>query len=347
VSEQKSEQSMWVIYRRAVPGGTARRASVLPMLKFVARRILLGVVIMLVISVLVFVATEALPGDAAVAKLGRAATPEALAAFRAHYHLNEPIISQYFSWLGELLRGQLGVSLIAPESVASLIGQRIGNSVVLLLLAGLLGIPFAVALGIVSATRRDGLFDHSAGVALLALAALPEFVIGIALTLLLATNVLHVLPPASLLNPEQSVWSQLKLVLLPALTLALAITPYITRMARASMIEALESDYVAMARLKGLREPRVLLRYAFPNASAPTLQAIALCLAYLMGGVVVVETVFQYPGVGLALYSAIQDRDLPVIQALVLMIAVVYLVVSIGADVLTTLMTPRLRTQLK
>jgi len=313
----------------------------------VLRRIVLGVVIMFVISILVFVATQALPGDAAVAKLGRAATPVALAAFRAHYHLSEPAIEQYFSWLGDLLQGKLGYSLSAPESVTTLIGQRIGNSVVLLLFASLIGIPIAIALGIVSAKRRDGVFDHATSFAILGLAGLPEFVIGISLTLLLATNVVHILPATSLLNPQQSIWSQLKLVLLPAFTLAIAIAPYIVRMTRASMIEALESDYVAMARLKGVRERRVLLRYAFPNASAPTFQAIALSLAYLMGGAVVVETVFQYPGVGLALVSAIQNRDLPTIQALVLLITLVYLTVSIAADVLTTIMTPRLRTQMK
>jgi peptide/nickel transport system permease protein len=334
---------------KRTPASTAaktRPGSALPIVKFVGRRILLGVVIMFVISILVFVATEALPGSAAVAKLGKAATPAAVAAFKAHFHLNQPLIQQYFSWLGELLQGKFGYSLIAPESVGTLVGQRIGNSMVLLLFAAAIGIPVAVTLGIVSATRRDGAFDHVSNLTLLGLAGLPEFVIGIALTLLLATNVLHVLPAASLLNPQESIWSQLNLVLLPAITLALAITPYIARMTRASMIEVLESDYVAMARLKGLRERRVLLRYAFPNASAPTFQAIALCLAYLIGGVVVVETVFQYPGVGLALVSAIDDRDLPTIQALVLLITAVYLTVSIGADLLTTIMTPRLRTQL-
>lgn len=322
-------------------------SSWLPILKFILRRILLGVATMFVISILVFLATEALPGDAAVAKLGRSATPEALAAFRAHYHLNEPVFSQYFLWLGQVLRGDFGISLSTSLPVTHLIGQRVVNSLVLLLFSALIGIPIALALGIYTARHRDGVFDHTTNTILLALAALPEFVIGIILTLLLATNVWHVLPATSLLNPQESVWSQLKYVLLPAFTLALAITPYIARMTRASMIESLESDYVAMARLKGLPDRRVLLRYAFPNASAPTFQAIALSLAYLMGGVVVVETVFQYPGIGLALVGAIQGRDLPVIQALVLLITFFYLVVSIGADVLSTLMTPRLRTQLR
>jgi peptide/nickel transport system permease protein len=327
-------------------GWRRRRGSSLPILKFVLRRVALGVVIMFVISILVFLATEALPGDAAVAKLGRNATPVALAAFRAEYHLNEPVIQQYFAWLGRLLQGNLGVSLSASESVGALIGQRIGRSLVLMLVSALIGVPLAITLGVASARFRDSVFDHGVGIVLLALVSLPEFVIGVMLIFILATNVFHLFPPVSLINPQESIWSQLNLVLLPAFTLTLAITPYIARMARASMLEALESDYVAMARLKGLPERRVLMRYAFPNASGPTLQATALCLAYLMGGVVVVETVFQYPGVGLALVDAIEARDLPTVQALVLLITLVYLIVSIGADVLTTIMTPRLRTQL-
>lgn len=324
-----------------------RRGNAWPIVKLVLRRLLLGIVIMFVISILVFTATQALPGDAAVAKLGRAATPAALAAFRENFHLDEPLIQQYFAWLGDLLHGELGVSLTSPLPVSDLISDRIANSLVLLLVAGLIGIPISVALGILSARRRDGVFDHTSSLVLLALAALPEFVIGIILTLLLATNVAHVFPATSILDPDQSIWSQLEFVWLPAITLALAVAPYIARMTRASMIEVLESDYVAMARLKGLNERRVLLRYAFPNASGPTFQAVALCLAYLLGGAVVVETVFQYPGIGLALVTAIQNRDLPVIQALVLLITLVYLVVSIGADLLTTVLTPRLRTQLK
>lgn len=319
----------------------------MPIVKLVARRIGLGVLIMFVVSILVFLATQALPGDAAVAKLGRAATPAALAAFREHFHLNQSFISQYFSWLNDLLHGRLGVSLTTSVSVGTLIGQRIGNSLVLLLLAALIGIPVALVLGVWSSVRRDGAFDHATSVTLLGLAALPEFVIGVTLTLLLATNVFHVFPAASLVNPQESIWSQLNYVLLPAITLALAITPYIARMIRASMIEVLQSDYVAQARLNGVRERRVIVGHALTNAAGPTLQAIALTLAYLMGGVVVVETVFQYPGVGLALVNAIQNRDLPVVQALVLLIAAVYIVVNIGADVVTILWTPRLRTQLK
>jgi peptide/nickel transport system permease protein len=318
-----------------------------PLVKFVFGRVALGVVTMFVVSIIVFAVTQALPGNAAVGKLGRTATPEAKQAFLEHYHLDDPLPSQYVRWLGDNLRGDFGRSLITSEEVTTVIGQPTGNSLVLVLFAALIGIPLALLVGIVAAMRRGTAFDHVSSLVVLALAGLPEFVVGIGLTVLLATNVFHVLPPASLLDPQESIWTQLRFVLLPAFTLALVITPYIARLIRASMIEVLESDYVAMARLKGVRERRVIVRHAFVNASGPTLQAIALTLAYLAGGVVVVETVFQYPGVGLALNGAIENRDLPVIQAIVLLIALIYLIVTITADLLTTVASPRLRTQLK
>jgi peptide/nickel transport system permease protein len=296
---------------------------------------------------LVFAATEALPGGAAVAKLGRQATPEAIAAFQSLYHLNHPVYMQYVLWLGDVVRGHLGISLSSGLPVTRLIGQRIVNSFVLLLAASVIGIPIGVLVGCASALKRDGHVDRLATIAVLTLAALPEFVVGVALILLLATNVVHVFPAASLLNPGEDAWSQLNAVALPAFTLAIAIIPYVARMSRASMIEALESEYVAMARLSGIREVRVVTRYALVNAAGPTLQAIALSLAYLIGGTVVVETVFQYPGIGLALVSAIQNRDLPVVQALVLLIALVYIVVTMCADIVTVALTPRLRTQLR
>jgi peptide/nickel transport system permease protein len=328
--------------RRRFAGGSAW-----PLVKLVGRRLLLGIVIMFVITILVFVTTEALPGTAAVVKLGRAATPEAIQAFNAHYHLNDPLLSQYFLWLGDLVRGHFGASLITSVPVTSLVGQRIVNSLALMLCAGVIGFPLALVIGFWSAKRRDGRFDHTVNGGLLALAALPEFVLGIGLLVVLATNVTHVLPAASLLNPQKSVWSQLQYLVLPALVLALVNVPYIARLVRASMIEVLESDYVAMARLNGLSERRVLWRHAAVNAAGPTVQAIGLTLAYLAGGDVIVETVFQYPGVGLAFYEAILNRDLPVIQALTLLTACAVVVLNIGADVVTILVSPRLRTRLR
>jgi peptide/nickel transport system permease protein len=172
-------------------------------------------------------------------------------------------------------------------------------------------------------------------------------VVAVGVVLLLATNVLHVFPAASLLNPQQSVWSQLHFVWAPAITLALICIPYVARMVRQSTIEVLESDYVAMARLKGVRERRVIWRHALVNGAGPTVQAIGLTLGYLAGSTLVVETVFQYPGIGLALYNAVQNRDLPVVQALVLLIAVAYILINITTDLVTILISPRLRTELR
>lgn len=324
-----------------------RRSSMWPLTKFVLRRVAWGGVVLFVVTLIVFAATQALPGGAAVAKLGRLGTPAALKSFREHYHLNEPLLTQYFAWLGDLIHGHLGSSLTTGVSVNALVGGRIGNTLCLMTMTAVFGVPLALLLGIIQASYRDTRFDHGTSALLVALAALPEFVVGIALIFLLATNISHVFVPASLLNPTESAWVQLNLVLLPAIALALVIAPYIARMIRASMIEVLESDYVTMARLKGLSERRVLFKHAFVNAAGPTIQVIALCLIYLMGGVVVVETVFQYPGVGLALVNAIQDRDLPVIQALVLLIAFVYVAINLAADVITIIVSPRARTSLK
>jgi peptide/nickel transport system permease protein len=319
----------------------------MPLVKLAVRRLALGVITVWVVTVLVFLATEALPGNAAVAKLGRNATPAATAAFNSLYDLKRPIIVQYASWLGHVVTGHLGVSLITGQSVVSLIGGRLGYSLVLMCFAALVGLPLGLGIGVFAALRRDRWFDHGSAVLTLALAAVPEFIVGVALVVLLATNVFQILPAASLVDPSKSIFDQLNMIVLPGVTLALAITPYIARIIRASMIEVLESNYVAMARLKGLSERRVIWRHAFINAAGPTFQVIALCLAYLAGGVVVVETVFQYPGVGLALVTAVGNRDLPVIQALTLLLAAFYVVVTISADLATAAFSPRVRTALR
>ncbi len=176
------------------------------------------------------------------------------------------------------------------------------------------------------------------------LAALPEFVIGIALVLLFSTSVLHVFPAVSLLAPGEHAWQDLNVVVLPAATLVIAVTPYISRIMRGSMVEVLQSEYVTMARLKGMSERNVIWRHAVPNAVVPAIQVAALQLAWMAGGVVVVEFVFQYPGIGSALISAVGERDVPTVQALALLIAAVYVVVNFLADVWTVLLTPRLRT---
>jgi peptide/nickel transport system permease protein len=314
------------------------------MTRLLLRRIVLGFLTLWVVSVLVFAATQALPGDPARAILGRTATPERLEAVRTQLNLDRPVLEQYAVWFGGVLRGDLGTSLASREPVSELIGKRVGNSALLVLVAGAVAIPLGFALGIAGAVRRDKPLDHGLSLGTLVLAALPEFVIGIVLILLLATGVAQVFPAVSLLSPDEPAWRQLDKVVLPAATLVLAVIPYVTRMVRASMIEVLESEYIEMSRLKGLRERLVVFRHAFPNALVPGIQVTALSLAWLAGGVVVVEFVFRYAGIGEALVNAVANRDLPVVQALALLAATVYVGLNLLADVATILVTPKLRT---
>jgi peptide/nickel transport system permease protein len=315
---------------------------------FILRRVLLGLLTLFLVSLVVFAATQALPSDPARAILGRTATPDSLKALRKQLNLNRPVVSQYTHWLGGIFTGDLGNSLAARgEPVTKVLGKRLQNSAVLVLLAAVISIPLSILLGVISARRRDGPLDHSMSLILLALAALPEFVVGIALVLLFATRVFHVLPAVSLIPPDSSPWQNPKELVLPTVTLVLAVTPYVARIMRASMVEVLESDFVEMARLKGMPERHVLWRHAVPNAIAPAIQVIALNLAYLAGGIVVVEFVFAYPGIGSALVDGVANRDLPIVQALAVLIAAVYVGCNVLADIATILVSPRLRTSLR
>jgi peptide/nickel transport system permease protein len=315
---------------------------------FILRRLLLGLLTLFLVSLVVFAATQALPSDPARAILGRTATPESLKALREQLNLNHSVVSQYTHWLGGIVTGDLGNSLAARgEPVTKVLGKRLENSAVLVLLAAVISIPLSVLLGVISARRRDGPLDHSMSLVLLALAALPEFVVGIALVLLFATRVFHVLPAVSLIPPDSSPWQNLKELVLPTVTLVLAVSPYVARIMRASMVEVLESDFVEMARLKGMPERHVLWRHAVPNAIAPAIQVIALNLAYLAGGIVIVEFVFAYPGIGSALVDGVANRDLPIVQALAVLIAAVYVGCNVLADIATILVSPRLRTSLR
>jgi peptide/nickel transport system permease protein len=310
------------------------------------RRLALGLLLLWLVSVLVFAGTHFLPGDAARVLLGRYATPDSLRALREQLHLMDPLPTQYWNWSRGMLTGQWGMSLVSPQTVSQLVAYRVVNSGVLVLISALIATPLAIAIGTYSATRARSWVDHGVSLATLILAALPAFVIGIALVYLLATNVLHLLPAASIVDPTMSLFAQPGVLVLPALTLVLAVIPYAIRMVRASMIEVLESEYVAMARLKGLPEGRVVIRHALRNAIAPAIQASALNLLFMAGGVVVVETVFGFPGIGSALVEAVNERDIPVIQTLAVLVAAFYIVVNLVADLLVILVTPRLRTRI-
>jgi peptide/nickel transport system permease protein len=314
------------------------------MSRFLLRRVLLGLLILLLVSIVVFAATQALPGNAAAAILGRNATPERLAALTRQLHLNESAVAQYLHWLGGVITGNFGTSAATEQPVSSLLSARILNSAFLVLVSALVALPLSIGLGVWMAVKRDKVTDHVLSLATLSLAALPEFVIGIGLIVLLATNVSHAFPAVSLIPPGQHAWNVPNAVVLPAATLVLAVVPYISRIMRGSMVEVLESEYVTMARLKGLSNRTVIWRHAVPNAIVPAIQVSALQLAYMAGGVVLVEFVFTFPGIGSSLVDAVGNRDIPVVQALVIIIAAVYVVVNLVADLLTIVVTPRLRT---
>ena len=307
------------------------------------RRAGLGVVTLFLVSIVVFVATEVLPGNAAYAVLGKTATPQRLRALEIQLHLNRGLVDQYWIWFSGLLTGHTGTSLANGLGVWSQVAPRLINSAVLVAAAGVIGSVLGVLIGAVAALRKDGWFDHFTSVVSLAVTALPEFVVAIALIILFATVVLHLLPAVSLVPPGTYAWSEPKLLVLPIMTLVIVIVPYILRMMRAAMIEALESDYVEMARLKGLPEWRVVLVHALPNAVAPTIQVIGLNFLYLAGGIVIVEDVFNFPGIGQGLVNAIDDRDIPMIQLIVVVLAAFYVCMNISTDVVALMATPRRR----
>jgi peptide/nickel transport system permease protein len=311
-------------------------------LRLATERILLSLLTLLLVSLIIFLMLEILPGDVASRILGRDATPESLAALRLRLHLGEPALVRYGEWLGNLLTGHIGKSLVSDRPIADILGPRILNTVLLSLYAFVIYIPLTVIPALAQAVRRDGWLDHALSVVTLVLLSMPDFLLG---TILLVGFVIVVplLPAMSLVDETSSAGEYLRAMTLPALTLAIVMAVYAARMLRDNLIEVLDSDYVRMAELKGLTAGRVLLRHALPNAVVPTLNVTALNLAYLVGGVVVVEKVFSYPGFGGLLVDALQLRDLPLIEATIMIAASVYIAANLIADVAAILLNPRLR----
>jgi peptide/nickel transport system permease protein len=313
------------------------------MLKLIARRLGLSLVTLWIVSVIVFAATELLPGDVATALLGREATPETLAKLRSELGLDRPAHQRYFEWLGGALRGDLGTSLAKRGTpVLQLIMERMRNTLLLSGVAALIGLPLALALGIIAGLMRDRPADMAISVVALIGMSLPEFVIGS--LLILTFGVLWaVLPAVTIVQPDASIGELAPNLILPAVTLIIVMVAYIIRMVRTSLINVMTSDYVQMATLKGLPRRRIVLAHALPNALLPTISAVALTVAWLIGGVVIVETIFNYPGVGRLMVSAVQDRDLPLVQALGLLGAAFYITIHLCADLLSLALNPRLR----
>lgn len=316
---------------------------------FVAKRLGAAIVTLLVVSILVFFATEILPGDAASAILGRNATPENLAEVQALMGLDRPAVERYFDWLGGLLTGDLGNSAAGYAQGGELpiwddVKGKLANSFVLAAITSALMVPLALLLGVAAALRAERPTDHAISVTSLAVISLPEFVIG-SLLILLFFSWLDLLPPVSLIPPGTSPLADPEKLVLPVLTLLGVTLAASIRMVRAGMLEVLGTDYVQMARLNGFRERLVIRRYALRNALAPSVQVFAQNIQFLIGGIIVTEFLFNYPGLGKELIDAVSIRDVREVQSLAILIAAFYIVVNLVADLIVFLLVPKLRTQ--
>lgn len=317
-----------------------------PWAAWVAGRLLSSVAGLVVISLLVFITTQALPSDPARVILGPEAPEDAVATLRVQLGLDQPIGRQYLQWVGQLLTGDLGISIDSHLPIAQLLAPRIANSAVLLGLVLVTLVPLALILGIYLALHRDSRLDRTIIPTLVVLKAIPSFAIAFGLVLVFSTNIVHWLPAVSLFDASRPLWSQWSYFVLPGLTLVLTTLPYLTRLVRSSMIEILESEFITHARLRGLPEFQVIWRYALPNGLIPLIQAIALIAGVLLGGALVVEVVFAYPGIGTALNAAVDVRDVPVIQAIVLVLTSAIMLLNLTADIASAFLTPKLRTRL-
>lgn len=315
-----------------------------PVVRLIATRLALSVISLLVVSLIVFSAVELLPGDTAERILGREATKESLAALREQLRLSDPAPERYGRWLGGLVQGDFGRSLVADRPVLPYIEGYLGRTLLLGALALLVHIPLSIGLGLLAAARRDGPLDLAMSAAVLIGMSIPEFVVGIFLIMLLA-NDLQLFPPLALIDQAQSVGEVIHMLALPVITLNFAMTAYVVRQTRNSMTDVLRSDYVRMASLRGLSPFRVLFVHALPNALGPAINAIALNASWLVGGIVVVEVVFNYPGLGRLLVESIRFHDVPMIQAAALTLSAAYIAVNLVADIATMLLNPKLRTR--
>ena len=312
------------------------------LLKLIFKRLGLGLLTLLVVSVLIFFAVELLPGDTAEAILGQGATPETVAALRTQLGLDQPAPIRYFSWLFSALVGDFGVSAVSGEPVINVIGGRFLNTLFLASYAAVIAVPIAITLGVIVALLRNTIFDRVANVLTLTSISSPEFFLGYILILFLAVKT-PAFPAIASLSNDMTFGELLHRTFLPALTLVLVVTAHMMRMTRAAIISLLSSPYIEMARLKGVPPWKVIVAHALPNAWAPIINVVALNLAYLITGVVLVEVVFVYPGIGQALVDAVSKRDFPVVQAASLIFATTFILLNLTADVGSILTNPRLR----
>ncbi|GAB5447889.1 ABC transporter permease [Gymnodinialimonas sp.] len=307
----------------------------------ILQRLALGFVTLFVVSLIIFLGTELLPGDFAQEILGQSATPETVAALREQLGLNDPMVTRYISWLTDVLQGDLGESLANGQSVSELIGRRLGYTLSLAAYAAAIAVPLSLVLGILAALFRNSFFDRFANASALTSISFPEFFVAYILIFYLA-GAGGPFPSISNMRGVEGLGDFLYRTFLPALTLTLVVTAHMMRMTRAAIINLLASPYIEMARLKGMSPMRVVVKHALPNALAPIINVVALNLAYLITGVVVVEVVFVYPGLGQLMVDSVSARDMPVVQGIALVFAAAYVLLNLTADVLATLSNPRL-----
>ncbi|MCB1447852.1 MAG: ABC transporter permease [Rhizobiaceae bacterium] len=313
------------------------------LIEFVLRRLLVSIVFLFVIATIVFFSTQGLPGDTARAILGQNASPEQVLALQQRLGLDKSVFEQYWHWLSNLMHLELGTSYTNGLPISGLLGEKFLASVAVAAAGGALGLALAISVALYSAIHRGSLLDQAAQKFGVLISAIPDFVLAILLILLFATSGFRILPATALIDPEETLLSQWKLILLPAVSLGLIMTPHTMYMLRATILEEMDSEYAAYARLNGMGEWRILLCHALPNAIAPAAQVMALGLAYLVGGVVSVEIVFGFPGLGSTLVEAVRTRDLAMVQAVTLFSTASFLLFTFIADLIGVVSNPKVR----
>ncbi len=313
-----------------------------PILKLVSQRLALGLLLLLAASALIFVGTQILPGDVAQSILGQSATPEALANLRKELGLEEPALSRYFSWLGNAVTGDLGTALTNGQDIATSMGKRLGNTLFLAFWAAIISVPLAIFLGLLAVRYKDRWPDKLISAVTLTSISIPEFLIGYVLMYFIGVK-LGWAPSVAMINDSMTLGQKLSAIALPVTVLTLVVLAHMMRMTRAAILNVMQSAYIETAELKGLSSFQVIARHAFPNAVAPIVNVVMLNLAYLVVGVVVVEVVFVYPGMGQYLVDHVAKRDVPVVQACGLVFAAVYILLNMTADIVSILSNPRLR----
>lgn len=311
-------------------------------LLLLAQRIALGILLLFAVSVLIFVGTNLLPGDVAQAILGQSATPQALANLRESLGLNDPAYVRYFKWLWGILHGDLGTALTSGQDIATSLKERLWNTLFLAFWAAVIAVPLAVVLGLLAARYRNGPIDKLISGIALASTSLPEFFVGYLLIFFFAVQ-FQVFPAISTVFPGMPLIAKLQAIALPVIALTLVVMAHMMRMTRAAILNVMQSAYTETAELKGLRAFEIIWKHALPNAVAPIINVVMLNLAYLVVGVVVVEVIFNYPGMGQYLVDHVAKRDVPVVQVVGLIFASVYIVLNMIADIVSILANPRLR----